>query len=1666
MKLIQIGRNGLHPREAYAVSRMEAEFQDSWQAYSSMVVTDDQGSMEIDLLIVTSDRILLVEIKDWNGKLTSYRGEWYVNNKSRGRSPFTTKKAHAIRITKLLSNVLKSRISYGPIVEAHVVLSGSSTPDDLPPNEQRYVHTLDTFLKIRKPAFYKQLCTQPEASHEDFLKRYNHPLPNSPMVLKEIDNFFCNSKGYVRPKHLKVAQYVSSDEVEYEHNNGLFKEFLGTNQAMEKDRGLLRQWDFMKLGTGLAFTETWSRILVREHFIHGHARTEGSRLEHFMLRPAVSLDPEDIQTDYAEAFELKHNMKRFDRYLNQYGPTWTVEQRTDHVRALLAPFAELHGLGMAHRDVDCHNLWYANDNATIVTSGYYASFIPEQTTVKDIRAMLKSTRLMLPEDVFSDDGDILDPFRVDVFLLGQIAHRICYPDKRLEREEEISVWKPHTSGDPFEGKLDEFFEKALDWEAANRHKDAAEMLAHFNKLTEEHEHFYDDSQEVIDALTSGSFIKQQMSALHLTMMFPPLQGEQISFGATIRYRYQGVNVTGLVKFWQNVVVSPKNPGGNRRILRLRKRIEKILHSASLPIAPILDFGLLESGGLFIATRYEEGEVWTNFVRGFESAEVKLLLASRLVEAVNSLHENDVYHGDLHPENVLFKEPVDGAGELDRELVLIDVLDYGGESEPYNVTYGPRNPSCTDGFGRDRFAVYRMVSELFIDNLPPPLAEEIERSKQQPDQVPLSFKPLLDAIEACNKPLEEVEEKVREVKTFNLSFLNASFPLELELLKKEECGYFVNAREDRHDVNLLRFYITGTDSRLTLTVDPQLKQIKQVRLDRNISLSDYISARKETQHFIEENIALVRGEPKKVYPDPLVDYLLGIGAVIDLLIKQSPNKNYDELEHDILPEDCRSALPRQIWNTLLNTEGDYLLRLEVAEGGIRENSEGHLLIPYASNTQSWLDNFDRGDTVFATLGNDENPFGSLVLGEILSDTLVVNSYRGGFNKRLVPGSEITLESQRTKASRYRRTKALERVLEGRSKIAHLPDYFDIGTTVRSRPMAEVPNEATIRARYDNLDGSTEVLNERQLDAFQRVITDGPISVLQGPPGTGKTAFISKLIHYLYESGLAKNILLVGQSNATVDNVALKALELCQALGTPLTVVRLGNEGAVDSQLLHAHPSSIQRKIQNKFHREYDQRINALASRLMLSQGFVSMLSGLHRSLHPLIANLRSLKARLVKIERLGAQSQLSESRDGLIDQIGVCARRINQIIDSYQFKFETPDVHDFAFWELLSRKIAEENDITDLLSLKRLNQLINLSQEWIDVLASGEANYDRFLVRTSQLVCGTLVGMGHKNFAINELEFDWVIVDEAGRAQASELMIALQSAKRVLLVGDHRQLPPHYDKKHLKAVSHELSIPTSEVIKTDFERAFEVNNGITLDTQYRMIEPICDIVSSCFYTDEHGVGALKTGRPGSPSWYEELPYPLNFPVTWIDSGLGAKRTGESSQGRRSIMNEHEAEVILHLVKLLCSSATLDNLRQYVTDEKPFPIGIITMYQQQKTYLRTELSKAEWAADIRDLIKIDTVDSYQGQENRLIFLSLVRDNDSSNQGFLGDTPRINVALSRAQERLVIVGARSMWRADNSDSALAKVLSFIETQAEAHPETYEITDGTSVIESNQHV
>jgi superfamily I DNA and/or RNA helicase len=129
----------------------------------------------------------------------------------------------------------------------------------------------------------------------------------------------------------------------------------------------------------------------------------------------------------------------------------------------------------------------------------------------------------------------------------------------------------------------------------------------------------------------------------------------------------------------------------------------------------------------------------------------------------------------------------------------------------------------------------------------------------------------------------------------------------------------------------------------------------------------------------------------------------------------------------------------------------------------------------------------------------------------------------------------------------------------------------------------------------------------------------------------------------------------------------------------------------------------------------------------------------------------------------------------------------------------------------------------------------------------------------------------------------------------------------------------------------------------------------------------------------------------------------------------------------------------------------------TDAKP--IGIICSYREQKLLLQRLLSEQEWAIKLSELIKIDTVDSYQGKENRIIILSLTRNNDKYQQGFLNSPERINVSISRAMERLIIVGAARMWTNANISSPLGQVYGFI--KAGENKEDYAIVDASLVLD-----
>ncbi|HCL4203869.1 TPA: NERD domain-containing protein [Pseudomonas aeruginosa] len=1645
---IVVRGNGLHKSETNALDQMQKHLRDSWFSYASVLVADKQGSMEFDLIIVTHDRVLVVELKEWHGKLTSYDGNWIITTKrgeqNRGKSAYHRKRDQGYRLSTILRAELEHKLGYYPFVEAHVVLCGSATPEHLSGNERLYVHTLEDFLKIGGNDYLNYVQKVPMIKFDDVNRRR----PNKSQAV--FDTFFRGSR--VELAEFQYLEYTASIVPDRVHDQHLFSEYPATNAGPPLSKAMMRRWDLAALGLAFHDDETWRRVVTREDFVFRSASAANSALEDFLLRPLSPMVEDNVTTDCVELFELRKNTLRLEQHLNLHGHKWSVDDRLDLTKALLAPFAEMHSMGFAHRDIDTQNLWYSQDSRIVLASSFHAAFIPEKGTVKDLAERLKSSSTLLPEDVYASEGDVLSPFAKDVYLLALVAHKICFHGVKFVLEEGIPVWRS-VPNDLFNGKLNAFFAKAMDLEQKNRFANASEMLAEFNTLAIGKPLRYDDTQEVMQEIAKGDFIKAEWNPYMLMSYFPPAP-DVMPVGTAEKMVYRCIFEGGeaLLKFWPKASIDLMNPGTNRRILRMRKRIEQTLED-ELPLPSLLCHGMFSGGnGLFVVTRFEEGKSWPDFIPTLNSLEQKLEAASALCNLLINVHGRDFAHGDLHPGNILVRSNNE-SGSL--SLMFIDALDFGDTSDPYNVEYGPINPASTDSFGRDCYALYQIVEELLGGDAPKSLVAELALAKEQSNGIPVAIAPLDECItaelEALRKP------KAPEVPILKFVADVYKWPTEETLLQGTESAYYLQvARADRNPEQLY-IRLTAQDKRLGFNFDPVRETLSSAWLS-DVSFSDYISAGHKAQVSFTQPIAIQKGVSTKANEEAFVRFLLSQEPVQGFL-----KKSEQVADEEVVDDECATSVdqtvrPSAIWKAMLETEGDQLMRVEIENAAFEESPSGALLIPYVPQNGQDLDfNEDAGD-IGIYLEGENRPFGEVIAEECSSTQMAVRMFATGIRsvkQKLTPGTELIFESKLNNASRERRKKAMERVLNGVSKIAHLPVYFDQEGALQSRVLGNIPEETAIRERYDT---EFEQLNPRQVVAFQRAISEGPVSVLQGPPGTGKTAFVTKLIHYLFENDLAGNILLVGQSHASVDTVALKTRELCSELDTEVSVIRLGRESAIDDQMLQCHSSSIQRQIRFKFQREYEKRINALSSRLMLGQDLVAELAKLHRSISPILDRVRTYtkqKDEIASKRHISEEARLDKVMD-YDKRITNCIEYLQHHMDSRGYEFSLPSPAASEFWSELSTQVARRHGVTNQLALQRLNNLISISQDWIDVLGSGAANYDKFLVKTSQLVCGTLVGIGAGGLHIEEMEFDWVIVDEAGRAQASELMIAMQCGRRVLLVGDHKQLAPMYERKHVRAVAGKLQIDEREVVKTDFERAFVVNNGIALDTQYRMIEPIGRIVSHCFYDNE-----LHSFRKKADAWCCELPYPLNKPVSWIDSGTGERAVLEDEPQKGKFVNKHEAAVCLHLLRQLARPEHMEKLNAKRTPMSPQPIGVITMYRGQKRLIEEELSRAEWAAPLRDAVRIDTVDSYQGSENSILILSLVRNNDQGLQGFLVDQSRINVALSRAKDRLVIIGSKRMWSGVNAPSALGDVVSYVSEQHAKSFDDYEIVDGTTVIE-----
>jgi ATP-dependent RNA/DNA helicase IGHMBP2 len=271
--------------------------------------------------------------------------------------------------------------------------------------------------------------------------------------------------------------------------------------------------------------------------------------------------------------------------------------------------------------------------------------------------------------------------------------------------------------------------------------------------------------------------------------------------------------------------------------------------------------------------------------------------------------------------------------------------------------------------------------------------------------------------------------------------------------------------------------------------------------------------------------------------------------------------------------------------------------------------------------------------------------------------------------------------------------------------------------------------------------------------------------------------------------------------------------------------------------------------------------------------------------------------------------------------------------------------------------------------------------------------------TVQVIACTLVAAANRH--LRSKQFSTVFIDEAAQALEPACWIPITRANKVVFAGDHLQLPPTIKSKVADGQG---------LGKTLFEKCIKrPDMAVMLDTQYRMHEKIMSFPSASFYNNL--LKADSTVRDTRLSYDENEPL-LNIPFDFIDTA-GCGFTEILNTESLSTSNPEEAVLLLkHLSSLLEAYEKTGN-------KEKLSIGIISPYKEQIQFLTEHLTTYPVLEKYQKQIAIKTVDGFQGQERDVIYISMARSNDKGEIGFLSDTRRMNVALTRAKKKLVVIG-----------------------------------------------
>lgn len=610
-----------------------------------------------------------------------------------------------------------------------------------------------------------------------------------------------------------------------------------------------------------------------------------------------------------------------------------------------------------------------------------------------------------------------------------------------------------------------------------------------------------------------------------------------------------------------------------------------------------------------------------------------------------------------------------------------------------------------------------------------------------------------------------------------------------------------------------------------------------------------------------------------------------------------------------------------------------------------------------------------------------------------------------------------------------------------------------------------------------------LDTSKRDSVLKALQSEDIFLLQGPPGTGKTTFITELVTQILSRNTESKILISSQSNVAVDHALVKIKEV----NPNISMIRVGRreklsenvQGYMIEEYLEEWTHNVIRKtkkyleefkkyihineaIRDKYNlileiEKLQDKVSNLDKKILENKIELDETNEKYFKVNETLEEIKrfSIKVKnkskeviddnliniinnfmqdylnlgnefLKNIDESNEISTLKYELEHQIEEIETEKTKMLDDINAGKNLLEVKDDFDYYQKKIDIESKVKENEE----EYKKLSNIESIVDEWIERIGTGE-DFLNEAINSATIIGATCLGVANI-VSTASLVFDWVIIDEAGRATPPEILVPMVLGKRVVLVGDHKQLPPiidsQLDNKQLK----ELNIRKSELEESLFEYIAK-NIGEEckqmLSKQYRMSPGIGDLIGNVFYDNELESGITFADRDhGLELW-------KNKSVVWMSTSKLPNRF-EKKLGTTYI-NKCEIDVIFKIIKQIDKEC----IRKNITKE----VGVIAGYQAQKSSIRKEYESQYKSIFKKVTVEINTVDAFQGRETDIILYSIVRSNKSGNIGFLRDMRRLNVALSRARELLILVGdhecvTKNRYLSGNYENPFSNVLEYI--------------------------